>query len=141
MAMDTDPAVRRYFTGRFDPVAHRAEIRASINVGAKPGEWRWAIEWLDRPGLLGQCGVRASHLPGVNELSWRLVPSAWGQGIASEATGAMIRYLRREVGIGPLAALIHPDNAASLAVARKLGLRPAGETIAWNARQLIYRLD
>lgn len=139
--MDTNPEVRRYFTGPFDPVAHRNDVQANIHNGAKPGEWRWVIEWLGSPGFLGQCGVRASHLPDVSELSWRLVPSAWGQGIASEAGAAMIGYLRGEAGIGPLTALIHPDNAASLTVARKLGLRPAGETIAWNARQIIYRLD
>jgi len=141
MTMDSDPDVRRYFTSRFDPIAHRAEVRANIVNGARRGEWRWAIEWLDRPGLLGQCGVRPSHLPDVSELSWRLVQLAWGQGIATEACTTMITHLREKVCVGPLAALIHPDNTASQAVARKLGLKPAGETVAWNARQLIYRLD
>jgi len=139
--MDTDPAVRRYFTAPFDPVAHRAEAHANIANGLKPGEWRWAIEWRERPGFLGQCGVRPSHLPDVSELSWRLMPSAWRQGVATEAVAAMLDYFRSETKVGPLVALIHPDNAASLAVARKVGLKPDGETVAWNARQLIFRLD
>jgi RimJ/RimL family protein N-acetyltransferase len=138
VAMDTDAEVRRYIGGPLDPVAHRAEARGNI-LDRPPGEWRWAIEWLDRPGFLGQCGIRPSHLPDVSEFTWRLVRSAWLQGIASEAAGAMLAHLRDEVGIGPVVALIHPDNAASQGVARKLGLRPAGEVVAWNARQMVWR--
>ncbi len=139
VAMDTDPEVRRYMGGPLDPIAHRAEVRRNIVDGPKPGEWRWIIEWRDRPGFLGQCGVRPSHLPDVSELSWRLVQSAWRQGIASEAVMAMLAHLRDEIGIGPVVALIHPDNAASQGVARKIGLSPAGEVVAWNSRQMVWR--
>ena len=53
----------------------------------------------------------------------------------------MLAHVRAEHGAGPVVAFIHPDNAASQGVARKLGLHPAGETHMHGSRQLVYRLD
>src|SRR6266851_1192554 len=137
VAMDTDPEVLRYLGGPLDPVAHRTEVRGNIVDGTD--YLRWAIEWLDRPGFLGQCGTRPCHLPGTTELTWRLVRDAWRQGVASEAAAAMLAHVRAERGAGPVVAFIHPDNAGSQGVARKLGLSPAGETELHGTRQLVYR--
>jgi RimJ/RimL family protein N-acetyltransferase len=139
VAMDSDPEVRRYLGGPLDPVAHRAEVLGNIVDGTMADYPRWAIERKDRPGFLGQCGIRACHLPGTTELTWRLVRAAWRQGIASEAAAAMLAHVRAEHGAGPVVAFIHPDNAGSQGVARKLGLRPAGDTQLHGTRQLVYR--
>jgi len=141
VAMDSDPEVRRYLGGPLDPVAHRTEVRGNIVDNTIPDYLRWAIEWKDRPGFLGQCGIRRCHLPGTTELTWRLVRAAWRQGVASEAAAAMLAHVRAGRGTGPVVAFIHPDNAGSQGVARKLGLRPAGETQMHGSRQLIYRLE
>jgi len=139
VAMDTDPEVRRYLGGPLDPVAHRTEVRGNIADGTMPDYLRWAIEWKDRPGFLGQCGIRPCHLPGTTELTWRLVRTAWRQGVASEAAATMLAHARAERGVGPVVAFIHPDNAGSQGVARKLGLRPAGEIRMHGSRQLVFR--
>ena len=141
VAMDTDPEVRRYLGGPLEPIKHRADVRGNIVDGTMPDYLRWAIEWLDRPGFLGQCGIRPCHLPGTTELTWRLMRHAWRQGVGSEAAAAMLVHIRAERGAGPVVAFIHPDNAGSQGVARKLGLHPAGETRMNGTRQLVYRLD
>jgi RimJ/RimL family protein N-acetyltransferase len=141
VAMDSDPEVRRYLGGPLAPMAHRTEVPGNIVDGTMSDYLRWAIEWKDRPGFLGQCGIRLCHLPGTTELTWRLVRAAWRQGVASEAAAAMLAHARAERGAGPVVAFIHPDNAGSQGVARKLGLRPAGETQMHGSRQLIYRLE
>jgi RimJ/RimL family protein N-acetyltransferase len=141
VAMDSDPEVRRYLGGPLAPLAHRTEVRGNIVDGTMSDYLRWAIEWKDRPGFLGQCGIRLCHLPGTTELTWRLVRAGWRQGVASEAAAAMLAHARAGRGAGPVVAFIHPDNAGSQGVARKLGLRPAGETQMHGSRQLIYRLD
>jgi RimJ/RimL family protein N-acetyltransferase len=51
-----------------------------------------------------------------------------GQGLAKEAAHAVMAWLR-EQGIARFAAHIHPDHAASAAIARRLGLTP-GDTRA-----------
>ena len=83
----------------------------------------WAIEWKERPGFLGQCALNPPQQFGATELSWRLVRASWGQGVASEAVSAMLRHAVDELQIGPVVALIHPDNKASRRVAEKVGLR------------------
>jgi RimJ/RimL family protein N-acetyltransferase len=56
--------------------------------------------------------------PGAVELGWLLRRQFWGRGYATEAA----RHLR---ALGPerVLHLIHPENGASIAVARKLGAR------------------
>jgi RimJ/RimL family protein N-acetyltransferase len=140
MAMDADPEVRRFMGGPPPAEAHRTEVRANI-VDGRPSFQRWAIEWRDRPGFLGQCGLGLCHLPACNALSWRLARAHWGRGVASEAVGAMLQHAREDLGLRSFVAFIHADNQASRRVADKVGLLPAGETELHGYRQLVYRLD
>ena len=140
MAMDADAEVRRFMGGPLQTEAHRAEVRANI-IDGRPSFVRWAIEWRDRPGFLGQCGLGLCHLPGCTAVTWRLGRAHWGRGIASEAVGAMLRHAREDLRLNPFVAFIHADNGASQRVADKVGLRPAGETVLHGYRQLVYRLD
>lgn len=56
-----------------------------------------------------------------------------GQGYAVEAVRAMVAWLRQH-GVRSLVAHIHPDQAASNAVARGIGLAPTGEIVAGEIR-------
>jgi RimJ/RimL family protein N-acetyltransferase len=141
VAMDSDEEVCRYIGGPREPVAHRARMRADIVDGRPAPYFTWAIEWRERAGFLGRCLLATSPLPGTTEIGWRLPRTSWDQGIASEAASAILHHAHDELRVGPVVALIHPDNAASLSVARKIGLRPDGEMVARGARQLVYRLD
>jgi RimJ/RimL family protein N-acetyltransferase len=107
LAMDADEEVHRYIGGLPEPVAHRIEVRRNI-VEHTTTYLRWAIEWRDRPGFLGQCGLRPCHLTDVTELTWRLARAHWGHGIASEAARAMLCHARAAMGIGAVAASSMP---------------------------------
>jgi RimJ/RimL family protein N-acetyltransferase len=56
------------------------------------------------------------------EVGWRLDRRAWGQGFATEAGRAAIEAGFDVVALSTLVSYIHPDNARSQAVARRLGL-------------------
>lgn len=58
------------------------------------------------------------------ESTWSIIPSAQGQGYATEAGEAATRWLEGQVRYERSVSLIHRDNQASLAVARKLGYEP-----------------
>ncbi|WP_067484441.1 GNAT family N-acetyltransferase [Actinomadura hibisca] len=64
-------------------------------------------------------GLRAS-------VAWVVGMNHQGFGFATEAAAAMLAWLRAH-GITDVRASIHPDNLASAAVARKLGLHPTTE--------------
>jgi len=138
VAMDRDEEVRRFIGGPLEAEAHRAEVKSNIvNGRLLPA---WAIEWKERPGFPGQCALNPPQQLGATELSWRLARASWGRGVASEAVSAMLRHAVEELQVGPVVALIHPDNKASRRVAEKVGLRLTGETAFIKAvRQLVYR--
>uniref|UniRef100_UPI00374E0D59 GNAT family N-acetyltransferase n=1 Tax=Clavibacter michiganensis TaxID=28447 RepID=UPI00374E0D59 len=56
-----------------------------------------------------------------------------GSGAAAECAAAMVAWLRED-GVGIVRANIHPDHAASEAVARRLGLAPTDERVDGEVR-------
>ncbi|BBK42042.1 N-acetyltransferase [Allostella vacuolata] len=134
LAMDADPEVRR-FLGPVDPDAHRAHVTARIAEGMPD---IWAIERLDRPGLIGLASISPRPDGLGNQISWRLARAAWGHGFAPEAAQAILDHAARTPGYGPLVAIIDPGNAASIAVARKVGMQPVGEGHFYGGPRVLY---
>ncbi|MEU4620187.1 GNAT family N-acetyltransferase [Actinoplanes sp. NPDC023801] len=64
---------------------------------------------------------------GETEIGWHLHPDAWGKGYATEAANAVMSYAARS-GIDPVLAVTYPENTASQAVCRRLGMRHVGPT-------------
>jgi RimJ/RimL family protein N-acetyltransferase len=62
----------------------------------------------------------------VADLAWLIGSANQGQGLASEATRTMMRFLRGQ-GITGFAAFIHPDHVASQTVARHQHLHPTAQ--------------
>jgi RimJ/RimL family protein N-acetyltransferase len=58
--------------------------------------------------------------PGT-EVGWSLVRSRWGRGYATEAASACLDWVFDELGWTEVIHCIDPQNAASAAVARRLG--------------------
>lgn len=62
------------------------------------------------------------------EIGWRLHPSVWGRGLATEAGKLALQAGFAELALERVIACIDPENRASIAVAARLGLA-AGETV------------
>jgi RimJ/RimL family protein N-acetyltransferase len=62
----------------------------------------------------------------------------WGQGYATEAAEACLNYAFAALGKSRVVAPIRPENAASLAVARKLGMEVQKRTMYAGFEHLIY---
>jgi RimJ/RimL family protein N-acetyltransferase len=113
-----------------------AELRTRyerLAAGSGQDHERW-LNWIarrrtdDRPvGTVQATVVR--HADGwTAEVAW-VVGVAWqGQGYASEAAAALVRWLRAE-GATTVSANIHPDHAASAQVAERAGLVPTTEEV------------
>jgi RimJ/RimL family protein N-acetyltransferase len=75
------------------------------------------------------------------EIGWHLHPDHQGVGLATEAAGALLDRARR-AGRMRVLALTDPDNTASQAVARRLGMADEGLTTRWydtTTRQFCWR--
>jgi RimJ/RimL family protein N-acetyltransferase len=72
---------------------------------------------------------------GEVEVGWHFHPDAWGRGLATESARAAIARGFRG-GLGEIYAVVRPDNHPSLAVCRRLGMRPLGRTDRWYGAEL-----
>ncbi len=95
----------------------------------------WAIvEFHDSPEPIGTVLLLPLGEPGGAddeiEIGWHLRPDRQGRGLVTEAAGALLRAAAG-AGIAHVIALTDLDNAASQAVARRLGMTDRGVTDRW----------
>lgn len=125
-SMEQDPDVRRYvggaprtreaaearFQGALEPLAHRLRLWATV---------------LKADGCyIGRCGVYphiedGKTIPGEGVLAFYLARAWWGQGLATEAGSAFVRFGFGELGLHKIVTTVDARNAASLRVLEKLG--------------------
>ncbi|MDX6450428.1 MAG: hypothetical protein QOH16_477 [Gaiellaceae bacterium] len=112
-----DPESTRYL---LVPEPHSRELTRSLlerNIEQHDGTIGM-FTLLDGAELVGWAGFQRREITGAPEveLGWLVRKEHWGKGYASEAA----RELRKR-GPDRVIHLIHPENAASIAVAKKLG--------------------
>ena len=75
--------------------------------------------------VLGFCGTKSSRRRDrkVLNLFYRLDPTAWGDGVATEAAGAVIDWATGQLPEHPVVARVRSANVASQRVATRVGLR------------------
>jgi RimJ/RimL family protein N-acetyltransferase len=125
----SDPALHDFIGGEPAPVA---ELRARYErlVAGSPDPtvewWNWVIRLRETGALVGTVQATVSDDGRRAEIAW-VVGTAWqGRGIATEAAHALVTWLGAE-GVHTVTAHIHPDHAASAAVARAAGLSPTDQ--------------
>ena len=80
--------------------------------------------------IVGVAGIQPIDLPGEYELGWWVWKAYWGHGYAPEAGRALAAYAADVLGLARVYAVIDPDNAASIRVAEKIGMRFERRTTA-----------
>lgn len=99
-----------------DARAAMADVRALAFV----------IERRDEPGAIGAVGVALDGPGKEGDIGWWIAIPHQGQGYAAEAAARVVEFCFA-MDVERLTAGALPDNGPSLAVARKLGMRPAGK--------------
>lgn len=102
------------------------------------GWLNWMLRRLEDGRLVGTVQATLSH-PGAGgteaELAWVIGSDHQGNGYGREGALAMAGWLRAH-GVNRLTAHIHPQHAASIGVARALGLgatnEVAGDEVVWS---------
>lgn len=84
----------------------------------------WATIHKASGKFIGRCGLLPWTLDERQEVevAYTLAREFWGQGLATEAAEAILRYGFDELKLGRLICLIDPDHVASQRVAAKIGL-------------------
>lgn len=136
-AINSDPEVTQYLNTQIDASTLDCFVDNAADHWRTHGFGLFALEVLDGAAagdLIGFAGVSyPSSIPDMArcpELAWRLSRAWWGLGLATEAAAAAWQYAREVLGVPSVVSIIHPENARSQSVARKLGMYRAGETLS-----------
>jgi RimJ/RimL family protein N-acetyltransferase len=81
------------------------------------------LNWIVRAGADAVGYVQATVEGEAADVAWVIGTAHQGRGYAREAAAAMVAWLRAQ-GVRRIAANIHPEHAASIAIARHLWLEP-----------------
>jgi aminoglycoside 6'-N-acetyltransferase len=94
---------------------------------ATPGEWhQLAVVETASGRVVGDLAFFLAANGHSGEIGYTLHPWARGQGFATEAAGALVDHLVRELGLHRVEASTHPGNAASNRVLERLGFTLEG---------------
>lgn len=122
-ALWSDPAVTAYLGGPRQADETSRILRDELALPESPAFNQWPTFEKASGRLVGDCGLIEKDIAGRREieLTYVLMPWAWGRGFATEAGRALRDHAVTALGCRRLVALIHPDNRASARVATKLG--------------------
>jgi RimJ/RimL family protein N-acetyltransferase len=110
----------------------KSEVRKWLNRQLtryhKDGYGYFAVTLKDSGKLIGQAGLMNLNLNGetVVEIGYIFDNTAWGQGYAIEAARACVDLAFGQFGLDRLYATVRPENAASVRLVEKLGMRKIG---------------
>lgn len=126
--LDSDPEVHRYLGN--NPVKDKEKLRDIITFirqqYAENGIGRWAIIDKSTHSFIGWTGLKLVRETVNNhtnhyDLGYRLIRKYWGQGIATEAAIASLKYGFEKLNLQEIYAAAHVDNTASNRILQKAG--------------------
>ena len=131
----SDQVALRYYPHTKDHEETQKWIEWTLSNYRNYGLGLWIVERRCDGEFLGQCGVVPQELHGalVFEVGYLFVQAFWGQGFATEAARASRDWGFRHTDSRALISLIHPQNAPSARVARRIGMT-LQEQIVWHER-------
>ncbi|MBL9105352.1 MAG: GNAT family N-acetyltransferase [Myxococcales bacterium] len=125
--LDADPEVMRYIPTNAPNTRERYlnELMPRMTLWDDQPYGFLAAEYQGR--FVGWFHLRPSVADeGVLELGYRLRREVWGLGLATEGSRALLDHAFDRLQREAVDACAHPDNAASIRVMIKCGMRPAG---------------
>lgn len=129
-------------TGVLSMVDTQAKIKSFITSYQEHGFGKWAMLLKKQNRLVGYCGIAIERInrKAEPELGYRLDPQVWGQGLATEAASACIRYGTQHLELPYLLGIVEPANIASIRVLEKVGMEYSHQTRLYGGQVNVYRI-
>ncbi len=125
-ALYRDEEIRRYFPeGVLNYAQTKEELEWFLNGHPRfPDLGLWATVNKQTGEFMGRCGLLPWTIEDRQEVevAYLLGKKFWGQGFASEAALAIVRYAFENLDLSRLICLIDPENLASINVAQHIGM-------------------
>jgi RimJ/RimL family protein N-acetyltransferase len=128
VALDADPEVMRYLPTNAPNTRERYVEELLPRMSAWQDRAYGFLAAYEAGAFVGWFHLRPSVADaGILELGYRLRRAAWGRGLATEGSRALLRHAFETLAEPCVDACTMPENAASIAVMRKCGMRYAGD--------------
>lgn len=85
------------------------------------GHALWHVRLAATNTPIGMAGLLKRDTLDRPDIGYALLPEYVGQGLAREATEAVVAYARSTLGLTRIAAIVNPDNARSIRLLGELG--------------------
>jgi RimJ/RimL family protein N-acetyltransferase len=127
-ALFADPELSRFrYINLADPAEAEAWVARRLAYRGPAGTGEWVIDLAGEVIGVGRLKPSTELPGGVLETGCYLAKRHQGQGLAREATEAILRHARDALAAPAVFALIHKENQPSLALAARLGFLTVGE--------------
>jgi len=137
-----DPDAMRYYPAPFTRDKVEEWIQWSLKNYADFGYGLWAVVLKASQECIGDCGLTWQRVGYSEErqleVGWHIRRDLWNRGLATEAGLACRDYARDVIRQPHLISIIDPDNLASQAVARKLGMEVEREDMLERHQRLVF---
>jgi ribosomal-protein-alanine N-acetyltransferase len=130
-AYTSDPVVMTYLP---EEVMTEEQTRQFVVTSMTEDAQTYAVDLRAEDRLIGHIGFHPWYAPRIYEIGWVIHPRYQGQGYATEAAAALLRYGFETLQVHRVIATCQPENAASWRVMEKLGMQREA-----HFRKCIYR--
>ena len=109
-------------------------LAGPVDMVRRLGFGFYMVELIEPGRPIGVCGLARRDFLDDVDIGYAFPPQHWGQGYAHEAASAVLAHAKNDIGLKRIVATVRPDNAASIKLLEKLGLRferslqPSGDT-------------
>jgi ribosomal-protein-alanine N-acetyltransferase len=141
-ALYGDPEVVRFIGYRSPMTREQTAERLvfMLDHWRQHGFGMWALLLKADGRFVGRCGMRYLDETTEIEVGYTLAREFWGQGFATEAARAVVRYALDVMKVSRLVAVADPANVASIKVMKKLGMTFEGMGRFYNSNCVLYAL-
>lgn len=129
----------RYMGGPYDVKGAWGMFANDVAQWALFGHGCLMIDLAASGETIGQVGINHGPLFPEKELGWLLYDGHEGKGYAFEAASAMRDWAFAHLGLASLVSYCDPDNARSIALARKLGGLPDASAPRQDPEDMVFR--
>lgn len=124
----------------FESTEEALEFIKAYDHYKKYGYGRWAVCHNGKDNFMGFCGLKYHPKENITEVGFRLFKKYWNNGFATESTSACIAYGFNHLDLQVIHAHAHRQNAASIRVLEKCGLKFVKPIVYDDQPANLYRL-
>ncbi len=129
--LNKDPEVTEFTGDPIRDIDHAREVleKTILPQYALYNHGRWAVHLKPDLQFIGWCGLKARPERNEIDLGYRFIRSFWGNGYATEAAYACLKYGFENLGLKRIVGRAMPQNLASLKVLENCGMSYIGDEI------------